>query len=440
MGNAKTFGRGGIHPNDRKEYTASKAIEYFPAPEIVHIPVNQHIGAPAKAVVNAGDRVLKNQIVAKGDAFVTSIVHSPVSGEVAEIKTVKFPGDRKGEVIVVKNDGKNEKVQGTEEEREPTKDYKEFLNVIKEAGIIGMGGAGFPSYIKLCPPDDKKCNVLIINAAECEPYLTADHRAMLEFSDKLLKGTSYLLDITGINECYIGIESNKPDAIKKLKEANTDKRIKVSPLKTRYPQGAEKQLIYALTKRTVPIRKLPFEVGVIVQNVGTVMAIWDAVKFNKPLTERILTVSGKGINNPKNIVAAVGTKVQDVIEFCGGLKESTRYAINGGPMMGKAFDDLELPVTKTTSGLLFLTEDECEEAEASACIRCSKCLSVCPMGLNPTMLMDASKKRKYEMMDDVLDCIECGSCTFICPVNRQLAAEIIKGKEKYTKFLKRSSK
>ncbi len=440
MSKNKTFGIGGIHPHDRKEYTAAKPIEYLSAPEILHIPVNQHIGAPAKAIVKAGDRVLKNQVVAQGDAFVTSIVHSPVSGEVLEIKTVKFPGDRKGEVIVVKNDGHNEKVSGTEVEREPAKDYKEFLSIIKDAGIIGMGGAGFPSYIKLCPPEDKKCNVLIINAAECEPYLTADHRAMLEFSDKFLKGVSYLLDITGINECYIGIEANKPDAIKKLTEENKDQRVKIVSLKARYPQGAEKQLIYAITKRVVPIRKLPFEVGVIVQNVGTVMAIWDAVKFNKPLTERILTVSGKGVNQQKNIIASVGTKVQDVIAFCGGLKDDVKYAINGGPMMGKAFDDFELPVTKTTSGLLFLTDLECEESEEGPCIRCSKCLFVCPMGLNPTMLMDASKKRKYEMMDDVLDCIECGSCSFICPVHRPHAAEIIKGKEKYTKYLKRSSK
>ncbi len=433
---AKTFRMGGIHPVEKKELAENSALDRMPIPELLHVPVNQHIGAPCKILVNAGDRVKKNQILAETEAGLGSIVHSPVSGECIDVKEMVFPGNRKNSVIIIKNDNLNEKMENTEIQIEPARDTGSFLDILKNAGIIGMGGAGFPTYFKMNPPKDKSCDMLIINAAECEPYLNADYRAMLEYSDKLIEGISYILDSMGMKTAIIGIESNKPKAVDMLNKINNDSRITIQPVKTKYPQGAEKQLIYSLTKRVVPIRKLPFEVGVIVQNVGTILAIHDAAFNAKPLTDRILTVSGNGIKNPKNIIAAVGTLVKDVIEFCGGL-DNAIYAINGGPMMGKAFDDFDLPVTKTTSGLLFLTEDECEETEERACIRCSKCLFVCPMGLNPTALMDASKKRKYEYMDDVLDCIECGSCTYICPSGRQLADSIIKGKEKYNKYLKR---
>ena len=438
MAGLKGFKKGGIHPPDKKDMTKDKAIERMPLPDTVRIPVNQHIGAPCKPVVETGDTVLRNQVVAKGEGGLTSVVHSPVSGEVISIDSVTFPGKVKGSVITVKNDKQMNLLEGSENERELTGDFNEFLKIIEETGIIGMGGAGFPAYCKLNPPEEKPCDTFIVNGAECEPYLNADYRIMIEQSDKLLASVSYILDATGMKRGIIGIEANKMDAVEKLRSLNTDSRIEIAAVKTRYPQGAEKQLIYALTRRTVPIRKLPFEVGVIVHNVGTCMAIYDAVKFNKPLTERVVTVSGMGIVEPKNLLVSVGTTVRDVIEFCRGLTEDAVYAINGGPMMGKAFDNLELPVTKTTSGLLFLTEMEVQEEDEEDCIRCSKCLDVCPMGLNPTYLMDVSKKRRYEDMDDVLDCIECGSCTYICPVNRDLAASIIKGKVKYTKYLKRS--
>lgn len=439
MSKLRTFRMGGIHPDERKELSLAMPLERIPEPEILHVPVNQHIGAPCKVLVNAGDRVLKNQLLAETESGLGSAVHSPVSGQVVEIKEMVFPGKKKNNVIVIKNDNQHEKAEGTAEHREPEQSFDAFIEIVRKNGIIGMGGAGFPTYCKLNPPKDKMCDMFIVNAAECEPYLNADYRAMMEYGEKFVKAVSYILDVTGMKRAIIGIESNKPDALKKLSELNNDGRITVQGLKTKYPQGAEKQLIYALTKRIVPIRKLPFEVGVIVQNVGTVLAIYDAVYRNQPLTERILTVSGMGIGEPKNVIAAVGTPIEKVIEFCGGLNNA-RYAINGGPMMGKAFDDMALPVTKTTSGLLFLTENECEEAQERECIRCSKCLHVCPMGLNPTFLMDVSKKRKYDDMDDVLDCIECGSCTYICPSNRSLAESIIKGKEKYAKYLKRSKK
>ena len=403
---------------------------------MLYIAVNQHLGAPLKSLVKAGDRVLKNQLLAEGDGVVTSKVHSPVSGEIAEIKQMLFPNEVKGDVIVIKNDKKYEKTPGTEEKRTAVK-KEDFIETIKNAGIIGMGGAGFPTQVKLNPPKDKKCDIFIINAAECEPYLTTDSRMMIEFTSEILEGAKIILDMTSINKCIIGIEENKKEAYDKMITENKDQRIEIRLLKTKYPQGAEKQLIYALTKRVVPIRKLPFDIGVIVQNVATVKSIYDAVIFNKPLTERVLTVSGLGIKEPSNILAPIGVSVQDVADFCGGLNPDAKYMINGGPMMGKAFDNMMLPVTKTTSGLLFLTDKEVFETEENVCIRCSRCIMVCPMGLNPTFLKEESDRRNYEKMDDVLDCIECGSCSFVCPSSRQLASSIVKGKQKYSKYIKR---
>ncbi len=437
MAKIYSFGRTGVHPDERKDYTENKPIEKVKSGEFLYVAVNQHIGAPAKSIVKAGDRVLKNQVIAKGDAPVTSVVHSPVSGEVVEIKSMIFPNEQKNEVIVIKNDFKDEKVLGTETKREFKTNREEFINEIKNGGIIGMGGAGFPTYVKMNSPKDKKIDLLIVNGAECEPYLTNDYRVMLEYTNDFLNGISIVLDNLSIPECFVGIEENKIKAFELLSERVEDKRIKIKLLKTKYPQGAEKQLIYALTKRVVPIRKLPFEVGVIVQNVSTIKAIYDLIVFNKPLTERVLTCTGKGIKEPKNLYAPIGMSVSEIANICGGIYEECKYLINGGPMMGKPFADISLPITKTTSGLLFLTDEEVTVEEENPCIHCGRCLSVCPMGLNPTYLKEASDRREYEKMDDVLDCIECGSCSFICPASRELASSIVKGKQKYTKYLKR---
>lgn len=437
MAKIYSFGRTGVHPDERKDYTENEPIEKVKAGEFLFVAVNQHIGAPAKSVVKTGDRILKNQVIAEGDAPVTSVVHSPVSGEVVEIKNMIFPNEQKIEVIVIKNDFKDEKVLGTETKREFKTNREEFINEIKNGGIIGMGGAGFPTYVKMNPPKDKKIDLLIVNAAECEPYLTNDYRVMLEYTNDFLNGISIVLDNLSIPECFVGIEENKIKAFEILSEKVEDKRIKIKLLKTKYPQGAEKQLIYALTKRVVPIRKLPFEVGVIVQNVSTIKAIYDLIVFNKPLTERVLTCSGKGIKQPKNVYAPIGMSVVEIANICGGISEECKYLINGGPMMGKPFADISLPITKTTSGLLFLTDEEVTVEEEHPCIHCGRCLAVCPMGLNPTYLKEASDRREYDKMDDVLDCIECGSCSFICPASRELASSIVKGKQKYTKYLKR---
>jgi len=426
-----------VHPHDNKSLSKEFQIEKMETPEMLFVAVNQHIGAPCKAVVAKGDKVKKNQLLAKGEGAVTSSVHSPVSGEVVDIKTMVFPNEVKGEVIVISNDKEYALFEGTEVERKEKVDFEKFIEIVKSAGIIGMGGAGFPAYIKLNPPKDKPCDLLIVNAAECEPYLTTDHRVMLEWTEKLIDGIKIILDSTGIKRCVIGVENNKPDSIKKLASTIDDTRISVAALKTKYPQGAEKQLIYAISKRVVPIRKLPFEVGVIVHNVAKICAIYDAVKFNKPLTDRVVTVTGRGIKEKKNLLIAVGTPVEKVIQTCGGLNDDVKYMINGGPMMGKAFDNTELPVTKTTSGLLFMSKEEVIDEEETVCIRCGKCLNACPMGLNPTFLKEASDRREYEKMDDVLDCIECGCCTFVCPSNRTLASSIVKGKQKYSKYLKR---
>lgn len=437
MAEKVTFRKGGVHPDERKNLSETAPLKKMTAPEMLYIAVNQHIGAPAKSLVKAGDKVLRNQLLAEGEGAVTSKVHSPVSGEVIEIKQMVFPNEAKVEVIVIKNDGKNEKAQSTEQERNLPASKEEFLEIVKNAGIIGMGGAGFPTYVKMNPPKDYQIDTFIINAAECEPYLTTDNRLMLDYTKELLEGAKIILDMLQIKKCYIGIEENKKEAFEKINTENKDSRIEPRLLRTKYPQGAEKQLIYALTKRVVPIRKLPFEVKVIVQNVATVKAVYDAVKFNKPLTERIVTLSGRGINEPSNVLAPLGVSVSAIADFCGGINDKAKYMVNGGPMMGKAFDNTALPVTKTTSGLLFLTEEEVSDEEENVCIRCGRCIYVCPMGLNPTFLKEESDRRNYEKMDDVLDCIECGSCSFVCPSSRQLASSIAKGKQRYAKHIKK---
>ncbi|PIP13186.1 MAG: electron transporter RnfC, partial [bacterium (Candidatus Stahlbacteria) CG23_combo_of_CG06-09_8_20_14_all_34_7] len=331
-----TFRKGGIHPDENKHLSENAKIKKMDVPEVLYMAVNQHLGAPLKPMVKAGDRVLRNQVIAEGEGVVTSKVHSPVSGEVIEIKQMLFPDEIKNDVIVIKNDKKYEKVANTEQKREASFDKEEFINIVKNAGIIGMGGAGFPTQVKLNPPKDKSCDIFIINAAECEPYLTTDNRMMLEFTSEILEGAKIVLDMLSINRCIIGIEENKKEAYEKLSSENKESRIEIKLLKTKYPQGAEKQLIYALTKRIVPIRKLPFEIGIIVQNVATVKAIYDAAMFDKPLTERVLTVSGLGVKEPANILVPIGVRVQDIIDYCGGLATDVKYMINGGPMMGKA--------------------------------------------------------------------------------------------------------
>jgi Na+-translocating ferredoxin:NAD+ oxidoreductase subunit C len=423
----KSF-KGGVHPDGSKKYTANKSIEMAPIPDKVFIPVRQHIGAPASPVVKKGDLVKKGQLIAKSGGFVSSNIHSSISGEVVDIGMYPHSGFGMCQSIVIKNDGKDEWMEGIPLIRNfEDLSEDEIINIIKENGIVGMGGATFPTHVKLSPPKGKTVDVFILNAAECEPYLTADHRAMLEYQDKIVSGVKIVMKVLKPKKAYIGIEDNKPDAIESMKKAFSGTDIEVVGLPTKYPQGAEKMLIKVITGREVPSGGLPVDVGAVVQNVGTVIAISDAVERGIPLIQRITTVSGRAIKEPKNILVRIGTKFEDVIKFCGGFSEKPAKIIMGGPMMGAAQYNLDVPVIKGTSGILALTKSDINYETESACIRCGRCINACPMGLNPSMLSILGENDLYkEAKEDynLLDCIECGSCVYTCPAKRNIVQYI----------------
>ena len=419
----KSF-RGGVHPNDRKSYTANKPIEIAPLPGKVIIPVRQHIGAPCLPIVAKGDLVKKGQLIATVDAFVSSNVHASISGKVIDVGEYLHPVFGTGLAIVIENDGKDEWVEGIPLKRDWQKlDPDGVRKIIREAGIVGMGGATFPTHVKAAPPPDKKIDLLILNAAECEPYLTADHRMMLEESDRIVTGVKIMMKVLNVTKGYVGIENNKPDAIEVMTKAFKGTGMEVRGLPTKYPQGAEKMLISVLSGKEVPSGGLPMDVGVVVQNVGTVIAICDAVTQGIPLIERVTTVSGKAIKEPKNILVRIGTTFQDAIDFCGGFASTPVKIIMGGPMMGMAQASLDIPIIKGVSGILALAEGEANTGKESPCIRCGRCLNACPMGLNPSMLSilgerDLSEEAKEDY--NLLDCVECGSCVYVCPAKRNI--------------------
>lgn len=424
----KSF-RGGVHPNDRKSYTSSKAIEKLPLPNKVIIPVRQHIGAPCAPVVQKGDEVKKGQVIAKTDAFVSAIIHSSISGKVVDITEYNHPVFGKCQAIVIENDGKDEWIEGIPVERNDWEKLssKELLGIIKEAGIVGMGGATFPTHVKLAPPPDKKVDTFILNAAECEPYLTADHRLMLEQSERIVSGVKITMKILGITKGYVGIEQNKPDAIEKMTKAFSGTGVQVVGLPTKYPQGAEKMLIKVLAEREVPSGGLPADVGVVVQNVGTVVAISDAVLKGIPLIERVTTVSGGALKEPKNLLVRVGTLFSDAIEYCGGFSETPEKLLSGGPMMGMAQSTIDLPIIKGVSGILALGKKDVNSGRESACIHCGRCVEVCPMHLVPSKLSILGQKGLYKEAKEeanLLDCVECGSCVYVCPAKRNIVQYI----------------
>jgi electron transport complex protein RnfC len=420
--------RGGIHPPHFKEQTEKSSIEAGLLPKEVVIPLHQHIGAPCEPTVKAGDKVKVGQKIGDTKAFVSAPIHSSVSGVVLKITNKNSPTGAKVKSIIIQSDGKQE----VYEDVKPKGDIgslgkDELLKIIREAGITGMGGAGFPTHVKLSPPEDKKIDIVIINGAECEPYLTSDHRMMIEHPDKVVMGTKAVMKVLGVENGVIGIENNKPDALKIMKDAvKNDKSIKVVELRTKYPQGGEKSLIYAVTKREVPSGGLPMDVGAVVQNVGTVSAISDAITTGMPLVERVVAVTGSGIKKPKNLLVKIGTKFEDVINQCGGYTEDLGKIINGGPMMGIAQHTDQVPVIKGTSGILLLNEKDSEKPEPSNCIRCGKCVDICPSGLMPLMISRNSLLRKFDEAEayNAMDCIECGSCSFICPSKRPLVDAI----------------
>jgi len=429
----KTFPKGGVHPPENK-LTADKKIEILSLPEQVTIPIAQHIGAPAKIIVNKKDKIKVGQVIAESGGFVSANIHSSVSGTVLKIDNIADASGYKKPAVVINVEGDewDEKIDRNDDlKKDFDLDKNEILKKIQDAGIVGLGGATFPTHVKLLPPKGMKAEVLIINGVECEPYLTADHRLMLEKGEEILVGTKILMKALEVDKAVIGIENNKPDAVEYLtKLSNEYPGISVTALKVRYPQGGEKQLIKAIVGREVPSGGLPIAVGAVVHNVGTVFAVYEAVQKNKPLFERVVTVTGKSVSEPKNLLVRTGTPIKILIEAAGGLPDDTGKIISGGPMMGKALNSSEITVTKGTSGILILPREESKRREIKPCIRCAKCVGVCPMGLEPFLLMTLAEKGMTERSEkeDVLDCIECGSCSYTCPSDRPLLDYIRLGK------------
>jgi len=437
----KTFKLGGVHPAENK-LSKDKSIGVLAIPKVASIPFSQHLGAPAKVLVNKGDKVRVGQIIAKGEAFISANIHSSVSGKIARIdEVIDTSGYKRPAVIIeVEGDEWEESIDRSKElKKEIRLGQKEIIQKINEMGVVGLGGATFPSHVKLMVPEGKKAEVLIVNGVECEPYLTSDHRLMMEKGEEMLVGTQILMIALGVNKAMIGIENNKPDAISHLAElAKNFSGISVHGLKVKYPQGAEKQLIKALVNREVPSGKLPIEVGTVVHNAGTTYAVYEAVQKNKPLFERVVTITGKSVKNPGNFLVRIGTPVLDLIEAAGGLPEDTGKIIGGGPMMGKALISADVPVVKGTSGILILRENESGRKEVAHCIRCGKCITVCPMGLEPFLLEKLVINGNFEQTqkERVLDCIECGSCHFTCPSGRPLLDYIRYGKSRVSQMMR----
>lgn len=429
----KFFGfKGGVHPPDNKAQTAKLVTEDMVSPKMVYVPMQQHIGAPLDPIVKIGERVLKGQKIADSKAFMSTTIHAPVSGVVKKIEKRVFPLMGQANTVVIENDGKDEWCELEKIENWKEASTEELLKLIREKGIVGIGGASFPTHIKLNPPKDCKIDTLLLNGAECEPYLNSDNRLMLEDPKAIVEGIKIIKKILGIDSAIIGIEENKPEAIASMKKVCEGTGIEVLPLHTKYPQGGEKQLIKAALNREVPSGKLPAAVGVVVQNTGTAAAIYRGIVLGQPLIEKIVTVSGKAIKEPKNIRVVIGTPFSELLEKCGVDREKVDKLVMGGPMMGMAQFTEDVPVIKGTGGLLALTNEETNYCKPQACISCGKCVDVCPMNLVPFMYGRLAIKEEWDNMGqyNLMDCIECGSCAYICPANRPLTEAIKIGKAK----------
>ena len=430
----KTFSKGGVHPEENK-ISHDSPIQVQPIPKTVSILLGQHIGKPATPVVSRGDEVKVGTLIAQADGFVSANIHSSVSGKVKKIETILDASGYQKPCITIQCDGEDTWEETIDRTPEIVRDIKlsseEIIQRIAECGIVGMGGATFPTNVKLIPPKDATPECVIINGAECEPYLTADHRTLLERGEEVLIGLQILMKSVGVTNGYVAIENNKRDAIEKLTQlASTMPGIEIVPMKVKYPQGGEKQLIDTVLKRRVASGKLPVTEGAIVQNVGTALAVYEAVQKHKPLVERVVTVTGKAVKNPCNLLVRIGTPLSELIETAGGMPRSTAKLVSGGPMMGKAVYSDEIPVAKGTSGVLMLLDEDTKRRPMRNCIRCAKCVGACPMGLNPAFLMRDTVYKDWEALESnhVYDCIECGSCSFICPANRPLLDHIRIGK------------
>ncbi len=441
----KTFRIGGVHPPENK-LSANGKIIVLTLPEQVIIPLSQHIGAPATPIVQKGDTVKAGQLIAQATGFVSANIHSSVSGTIVAIDNVTDAAGLSKPAITIKVEGDEWEngIDRTEKiEHNIALSQEEIIKAIAAAGIVGMGGATFPTQVKLTPPPGNKAEFLIINGVECEPYLTSDHRIMLEKAEEIIIGVQILMKAIGVKKAIIGIENNKKDAIAHLQQiADKTPEIEICPLKVKYPQGGEKQLIQATTGRTVPSGALPIAVGAVVQNAGTALAVYEAVMKHKPLIERVVTVTGKSVKNPGNYLCRIGTPVSKLLEAAGGIPEDTAKVIGGGPMMGRTMLNIDSPVMKGTSGILLISYKEARRSPVRNCIRCSKCVSVCPMGLEPYLLAKLATFNLLERLEEekVMDCIECGSCSFTCPSARPLLDYIRLGKTRTGAMLRNRKK
>ncbi len=414
--------RGGVHPREDKEATEHKPVEVLPLPARVCIPLSQHTGAPSKAVVKKGDPVKTGTLIGEPGGRISAATHASVSGTIADVADLPHPlTGRRSPAVVIDSDGKDTLDDAIRERDYSSFTTEQIVEILRLSGVVGMGGAAFPTYFKLTPPKEKPIDTLLINGCECEPFLTADHRVMLEQPAEVVEGVSIMARVLGVKNVVIVIEDNKPDAIETMTGASSSAGFKVRKLKTKYPQGAEKQLIKACLKREVPSGGLPMDVGCVVQNVGTAVAVRDALRFNRPLYERVTTVTGPGIREPKNLRVRIGTSVKNLVDFCGGYSAEVGKLIMGGPMMGIAVSSDDVPVVKGTSGVLVL-DRLATVFDEHDCIRCGRCIQVCPMGLAPLRLNNLIRRGRLEdaKAEHVKDCIECGCCAYACPARIRL--------------------
>jgi len=422
--------RGGVHPDDSK-HTSKQGISGLPPAETLTLSLSQHIGAPSRPEVSVGDRVLKYQTVASPGGFVSMALHAPTSGTVKAIEPAPHPSGRLVTAIIIEPDGLDEALDLTDKsDPELARGPEAWKETVRDSGLVGMGGAAFPTHVKLSPPEEKPIDMIVANGVECEPYLTADHRLMLESPDDVLGGLFLAMEIVGAKKAVVAIEANKPDAAEVMRKADLPEGVTVEVLPVMYPQGAEKQLIQALTGREVPTGGLPMDVGVVVQNVGTLAAMNQAVRNGRPMVERVMTLGGSLPNGPGNYLVPIGTSLSHVVEQTGGLKGPAARLINGGPMMGQALAGLDSPVTKGTSGLLAFGPGELRTLKQRACIRCGSCISVCPASLLPHTLGSMVEFQLFDQLRgfNITDCIECGSCAFVCPADRNMVQFIRQGK------------
>ncbi|OGB67643.1 MAG: electron transporter RnfC [Caldithrix sp. RBG_13_44_9] len=437
----RTFA-GGVHPFDGKKFTEKKPIEKLPLPKQVSIPLQQHIGAPTVPLVEKGSEVAAGQKLAEANGYISVPVHASISGKVKGIEEIDHPVAGRGKAVIIEGDGNEKWIDSIQfDEKYFDLPVNDMRTRIKEAGLAGMGGATFPTHVKLTPPSGKAIDTAILNGVECEPYLTSDHRLMLEHPEEILNGFRIIMKILGVKRGIIGIESNKKDAISLMKKSvPKGAGIEVVSLPVKYPQGAEKQLIKATLNREVPSGGLPMDIGVVVQNVGTARAVFEAVAYQRPLTQRVVTVTGPGIKEPKNVLVPVGTAFQNVIDFCGGLTDKASKIVMGGPMMGITQPSLAVPVLKGTSGILILEDKQAHLEAEEPCINCGRCVAVCPSNLLPTTLQRLVINDRIELAErfHIMDCIECGSCSYICPANRYLVQSIRHGKQQVIQLRKKA--